>query len=107
MSFKELRNLIVGNALCQTLDDSCLAHAWVTYHEHIGLEATCQYCNHFIKIMLAANQGFKLIIARHVGQVDAVLFENLGCLFVVDFDFALSIVGFPELYKLWLGNTVL
>ena len=67
-----------GDALGQALGDGRLADAGLAYQAGVVLLAAVEYLDNALKLLLAADHGVQLALARAVGQVDAVVVEKLA-----------------------------
>ncbi len=67
-----LGRLFGDDALRETLDDSRLADARITDENRVVLCPARQNGNHAVDLVVAADDGIKLVLRRESCQVDAV-----------------------------------
>ena len=67
-----------GDALGQALGDGRLAHAGLADQAGVVLLPAVEDLYHALELLLAADHGVQLALARAVGQVDAVVVEKLA-----------------------------
>ena len=76
-----LGHLAVDDALRQALDDGRLAHAGLADEDGIVLAAPLQHLDGAADLVVTADHGVELALARAVGEVERVLLQRLALAF--------------------------
>ena len=74
---QRLRHVAGDDALGQALDDGGLAHARLADEHGVVLGAAGEDLDHAAHLVVAADDGIELALARQLGEVAAVLLERL------------------------------
>ena len=70
------RGVVVGNLLCQSLDDGALADARLTDEYGVVLLASSENLHDALNLLLASHTGIELAISGGLGQVGAEVVEH-------------------------------
>ena len=68
-----LGHIAVDNTVCDTLGDGGLTDTGLTYKDRVVLGTARQYLQHTTYLLLTADDGIQLAVARHLVEVDGVL----------------------------------